>query len=100
MLRRSGDTGSDGVRLEVRVQPGSSRDEASFRPESGLLVRLKAPAVEGKANARLVTYLAKIFDLRQADVEIAAGRQSRRKSVLLHAISPAAVQARLESLRP
>ncbi len=69
------------ITLSVRVHPGASRDEATLLADGSLDVRLRARAVEGKANAGLIALLAARLDLRRRDVEIVSGLRSRQKIV-------------------
>ncbi|NIR59814.1 MAG: YggU family protein, partial [Gammaproteobacteria bacterium] len=46
-----------------------------------LKVRLQAPPVEGRANARLVRFLAEVFGVPRGRVELLAGAGGREKRV-------------------
>ncbi len=90
------------MRLAVRLTPRAGRDgvdgivpDADGR--SVLQIRLRAPPVEGAANAALIAFLAAALGLRKADVSIRSGAASRRKQVHL-AGEPAAILARLAAL--
>lgn len=74
----------DGVRLALRLTPRASADridgvgaDSDGRPL--LLLRLKAPPVEGAANAALIAYLARALGVQKADVTIIAGETGRTK---------------------
>jgi uncharacterized protein (TIGR00251 family) len=69
------------IAVSVRVHPGASREAVTLLPDRSLDVRLRARAVEGRANVRLVELLATRLRLRRRDVEIAGGLRSRRKIV-------------------
>jgi len=47
------------------------------------LARVKAPPVDGKANAAVVALVAKHFELRKAQVHIKSGASGRSKLVQL-----------------
>ena len=67
--------------LKVRVKPGS-RDESLTEQEDGSwLARVKAPPVDGKANAALITLIAAHFGLRKSQVTIRSGASGRMKLV-------------------
>ena len=67
--------------LSVRVQPGA-RTDALAGIEGGVLkVRLKAPAIEGRANEALRIFLAVCFRTSKTRVEIIRGENSRLKQV-------------------
>lgn len=50
-----------------------------------LKIRLMAPAVEGKANAVLVAFLARAFAVPEHAVKLVRGARSRRKVVRIAA---------------
>jgi uncharacterized protein (TIGR00251 family) len=65
--------------LEVRVQPRAKRDEFSATAGGRLKVRLAAPPVDGKANAALITFLAKAFAVPRSAVTLEKGIAARDK---------------------
>jgi uncharacterized protein (TIGR00251 family) len=69
------------VLLHVRVQPGASRDELSGWEGDLLRVRLRARAVEGKANKGLLEFLAEALGLRPRQVTLVRGKKSREKLI-------------------
>jgi len=69
------------VSFAVRVQPRASRDELAGERAGALVVRLKAPPVEGAANAALVRFLAKSLGIPVSAVEILRGASQRNKLV-------------------
>ena len=69
--------------LELHVQPGAKRSEFAGEHGGRLKLRLAATAVEGKANAELVEFLADYFGVPKRNVRIAAGLKSRRKRVII-----------------
>jgi uncharacterized protein (TIGR00251 family) len=73
--------------LSVRVTPRSARDEFRGWRDGALLVRLRAPPVEGAANDALRRFLARQFDMRATDIEIVSGTSSRTKRVRLTGLS-------------
>lgn len=75
-IRRDGDD----LILVLRVSPGSSRDEIT-REQDHLKVRLQAPAVDGKANKRLINLLGKAFGVPKSAVKLVRGDSARRKVV-------------------
>ena len=72
--------------LSVRVQPKASSDEivgpcADGLGGESLKVRITAPPVDGKANAHLVKFLAKVFGVSKSRVNVIAGDSGRQKRV-------------------
>ena len=69
------------LKLRVYVQPQASRDEIVGRHGNYMRVRITAPPTEGKANAHLLKYLAKVFSVGRNQIEITAGRNGRHKQL-------------------
>ena len=46
----------NGIRIEVKVQPRSSRNQIAGEQDGALKVKLTAPPVEGEANQALVDF--------------------------------------------
>jgi uncharacterized protein (TIGR00251 family) len=81
--------------VAVRVHPGASREDVVLLPDGSLDVRLRARAVEGRANAGLLALLADRLGLRRREVEIVSGERSRQKRVRLGLASDDELRARL-----
>lgn len=71
--------------LMVRVTPGARRNQLGELTELGLVVRLQAPPVEGKANAALIVFLAQAFGVKRSAVTLLSGETSRQKRVRIEA---------------
>lgn len=69
--------------LELHVQPGARRSEFAGMHGERIKIRLAAPALEGKANAALIEFLAGHYGVPRRNVRIAAGLKSRRKRVVI-----------------
>jgi uncharacterized protein len=69
------------VILLVRVQPRASKDEITGAMEGALKVRLRAPALEDRANEALCEYLAELLKRPKSAVRILSGHHSRSKRV-------------------
>ncbi len=66
--------------VEVRVTPNARRARV-MQEDTGLHVWVDAPAVEGKANKRLVEILAKYFGVRKSEIKIIRGEKGRNKVI-------------------
>jgi uncharacterized protein len=75
-----------GVRIAIRVQPRSSRNEVAGLHGDALKVRVTAPAVEGAANEALIDLLATTFGVARRDVTIVSGASSRSKMIEIDGI--------------
>ncbi len=84
------------VSIRVRVQPGASRDQVVGWEQDLLRVRLRARAVEGQANRRLLEFLAEALGLRPYQVSLLRGERSREKLIQVDLPSRAEVDARLD----
>jgi uncharacterized protein len=71
------------VILELHVQPGASRSEFAGKHGERIKVRIAAPAVDDKANAALIEFLADYYKVPKRSVRIESGLRSRRKRVVI-----------------
>jgi uncharacterized protein (TIGR00251 family) len=75
------------VVLAVRVQPRASKDEIAGVTDGALKVRLRAPALEDRANEALCEYLAELLKTPKAAVRILSGHHSRSKRVEIRGVT-------------
>ncbi len=86
----------DGVAIFlVRVQPRASKDEIAGEMSGALKVRLRAPAVEGRANEALVEFLAQLLKTPKSAVRILSGDRSRTKRIEIRGVTGQQIQALL-----
>jgi uncharacterized protein len=76
----------DGIIIEVKVDPRSSRNEIVGVVDKTVRIKLTAPPVEGAANEQLIKLLAERFDIRKSDVIIMKGESSRHKLIKLKGV--------------
>jgi uncharacterized protein (TIGR00251 family) len=76
--------------LTVKVQPGAKADALAGVADGVLRVRLKAPAIEGRANEALRVFLAECFRTSKTRVEILRGKTGRLKQVRIMGLAHAA----------
>ncbi len=86
------------ARISVKVQPSSPKNEVVSFEQGILKVKVAAPPVRGKANAELVSFLAKSLGLSRTQVSIVSGAMSRDKVIAVSGLPPADLQQRLSSL--
>jgi uncharacterized protein len=73
------------MRVALKVVPGARREE--WKEDEGTIkVYLRAPAVDGKANAALIKFLARHFNVKTAQIEIIKGLKSRHKVINIEGI--------------
>lgn len=84
------------ARLTVRVQPGAAADALEGRRADGALkVRVRAPALEGRANEAVEALLAKRLGMRRSQVRVSRGVTARTKVVEFAGLDPAELERRL-----
>lgn len=83
--------------LSVRVQPRARRDEIATVRDGVLVVRVRAPALEGRANRALCRLLANRLGVSPSRVSIVRGEHARDKLVRIEDFDQAALDA---ALRP
>jgi uncharacterized protein (TIGR00251 family) len=71
--------------LTLQVQPRAARDEFAAPHGDACRLRITAPPVDGKANAHLIAYLAKTFDVSKSAVTLVSGKTSRHKRFRIRA---------------
>ena len=76
--RRDGD---DNLVLTLHIQTGAKRTEAIGLHGDALKIKLAASPIEGKANAALLKFLAKRFDVPLSQVVLKQGAKSRHKVI-------------------
>lgn len=81
--------------LRVHVVPNAKRDSVVGEHGGAVKVKLRAPAVEGKANAALVRFLAKEIKLPRHDIVLQRGHNSRDKLIRVNGLSQEDVWRRL-----
>ena len=75
------------VTFSVRVQPRASKDEISGTIEGALKIRLRAPALENRANEALIEFLAGLLKTSKSAVRIQGGEHARTKRVEIRGVT-------------
>ena len=94
-LEISENFGAHTVTFSVRVQPRASRDEVSGVIEGALKIRLRAPAVENRANEALCEFLADLLKRPKSAVRILSGDRSRTKRIEIRGVTGQQIRALL-----
>jgi hypothetical protein len=79
----------------VRVRPRASKDEIAGEMGGALKVRLRAPAVEDRANEALVEFLAQLLKTPKSAVRILSGDRSRTKRIEIRGVTSQQIHALL-----
>jgi len=72
---------NDGIIIEVRVIPRSSKKEIAGVVDNVVKVKLTAPPVDGAANEQLIEVLSKQFNVKKSGIIILKGESSKRKTI-------------------
>jgi uncharacterized protein (TIGR00251 family) len=81
--------------LRVHVVPNAKGDSVVGEHDGAVKIKLRAPAVEGKANAALIRFLAEQLKLPRHAVVLQRGQKSRDKLIRVDGLSQEEVQGRL-----
>ena len=84
---------AEGVILNVKAQPRSSKAGVDGLVGDAVKVRIKSAPVDGKANKELVETLADAFGLPKSAIEFRSGETSKTKRILLRGVEAAKVRA-------
>ena len=85
------------ITFSVRVQPRASRDEISGVFDGALKIRLRAPALENRANEALIEFLADVLKSSKSAVRIRSGEQSRSKRVEVFGVTRQQIESLLQT---
>jgi uncharacterized protein (TIGR00251 family) len=88
------------ITLKIHLFPRASRDEICGLHGDAIKVKVTAPPIEGKANKALQRFIAEKLNLASSQVEIMAGRRSRKKILRISGISRAAMEKALGCTLP
>lgn len=91
---------ADGVTIAIRVIPRAARSAVAGTRDDAVLVRLKAPPVEGAANAELVDLLSDLLGVPRRAIAIVNGDRSRSKIVRVTGIDVETCRTRLLGSQP
>jgi hypothetical protein len=74
---------SNNLVLTLHIQPGAKNTGAAGLHGDALKIKLAAAPVEGKANAALIKFLARHFDVPFSQVILKQGDKSRHKVIVI-----------------
>ncbi|MDN5292892.1 MAG: uncharacterized protein PWQ31_197 [Eubacteriales bacterium] len=85
----------EGVRLTVKVQPRSNRNQVVGVEGDALKVKITAPPVDGEANRALLEFLAEKLGVAKSRLRILNGESGRRKVIFIGGVGSAEVTKKL-----
>ena len=89
----------EGVILNVRAQPRSSRSGIDGLLGDAVKVRIRCAPVDGKANKELIETLADAFGVAKSSVVFKSGETSKTKRILLRGLTGEQVRAVVDGCR-
>ena len=81
--------------LRVHVIPNAMSDCVVGEHGGAVKIKLRAPAVEGKANAALISFLAEQLNNSRRAIVLEQGHKSRDKLIRVNGLSEEEVRNRL-----
>lgn len=81
--------------LRVHIVPNAKNDSVVGKHGDAVKIKLRAPAVEGKANAALISFLAEQLNISRHAIALERGQKSRDKLIRVEGLSQEEVSNRL-----
>ena len=81
--------------LRVHVVPDAKIDSIIGQHGGAIKIKLRAPAVEGKANAALIRFLAEQLKLPRHAIVLERGHRSRDKLIRIDGLTEEDVRTRM-----
>ncbi len=67
--------------IKLYLQPNARHEGFDGTHGERIKVRIAAPAIDNKANHRLINYLANLFSVPKSAVKLVKGEKSRNKTI-------------------
>jgi len=83
--------------LHVHVVPNAKIDKVAGEHGGAIKIKLRAPAVEGKANSALISFLADELNISQRAIVLEHGQKSRHKLIRIDGLTEEEVRGRLRA---
>jgi uncharacterized protein (TIGR00251 family) len=81
--------------LRFHIVPNAKQNKVVGEHGGAIKIKLRAPALEGKANAALRSFLAEELKISERSVLLERGQKSREKIIHIEALSEEEVRSRL-----
>jgi len=86
--------------LDVQISANASRSEIIGWIGERLKIKVKAPAVEGKANAALLRFLAERLGMRANQLRIVRGETAKMKTIDIGGVDENQLRELLDRIPP
>ena len=67
------------MKLKIRVMPKAKKTEFTGYRDGELVLRVNAPALEGKANKAALEFIARSLGVGRSSIALVSGEKSRHK---------------------
>ena len=81
--------------LRVHIVPNAKIDCVVGEHGGAVKIKLRAPAVEGKANAALISFLAEQLNISRRAIALERGHKSRDKLIRVNGLTAEDVRTRM-----
>jgi uncharacterized protein (TIGR00251 family) len=81
--------------LRIHVVPNAKINKVAGRHGDAIKIKLRAPAVEGKANAALRDFLAEQLGISEGQIILERGHKSREKTIRIDGLDEDEILRRL-----
>jgi uncharacterized protein (TIGR00251 family) len=88
---------AEGSILPVWAKPGAKADALLDEREGALVVAIKAPPVDGKANEAIIDVLSESLNWKRSRIRLVSGDSSRTKRFLIAGLGPDDLLARIDA---
>ena len=95
MTRAASEQSDAPALLTVKVVPGSSRTQVAGTLDGMVKIKIAAPPEKGKANERLIDYLAETLGCRKKDIHLVRGQTQPVKQLEIGGLSIETIRQRL-----
>jgi uncharacterized protein len=85
--------------LRFHVVPNAKVDSVVGEYGAAIKIKLRAPAVEGKANAALRSFLSKELNIAERQIVLEHGHKSREKIIRIEDLSDEEVRSHLRAAK-
>ena len=86
------------MRLPVRVIPNAPKTAIAGMRGDEMVLRVNAPASDGKANRAAIRFLARMFGVSTSSINLVSGEKSRHKKFEIVGLEPGEIKERLADL--
>jgi len=84
--------------LEVSIQAGASQNKVINYENNVLKLKIAAPAMEGKANRKIIEFLSSMLGVKKTSIIVKSGKTSKHKILEINGISPDEIKQRLNAI--